>query len=254
MAKKKRQVDPPPPSAPDWIVTFSDMISLLVTFFILMMTFSSLDAKETFTLKDAFQGGPRGVISNDGGHSITPPPRHDLMRAMNGLRGLDTPHSRPPDQLPRDLQQVGQRRQDNQLEFDLKGVADGLVIHYDSKFSFGPGSVLIHPRLTQALIELADVLGHYRYLVVVEGFTDSEFKPTAEHPTAQALSCARAQAAALALIDGGLDPRLLQIAGLGSQRPINQNATAMERTANRRIEVRVLSLSRARAEDMEASR
>ena len=98
------------------------------------------------------------------------------------------------------------------------------------------------------------MLGHYRYLVVVEGFTDSEFKPTAEHPTAQALSCARAQAAALALIDGGLDPRLLQIAGLGSQRPINQNATAMERTANRRIEVRVLSLSRARAEDMEASR
>ena len=39
--KKKQQEDEAPPGAPEWIVTFSDMISLLVTFFILLMTFST---------------------------------------------------------------------------------------------------------------------------------------------------------------------------------------------------------------------
>ncbi|MAE28310.1 MAG: flagellar motor protein MotB [Planctomycetota bacterium] len=253
MAKKQRQEDPPPPGAPDWIVTFSDMISLLVTFFILMMTFSSLDAKESFTLKDAFQG-PRGIIDNDHGHSLTAPPRQDLMSAMNGLRGLDTPHSRPPEELPKDLQDVGQQQRDGQLEFDLKGVADGLVIHYGPEFSFGPGSASVRPRLERALMELAEVLRHYQYLVVVEGFTDTEFKPTTLFPTAETLSCARATAAAGILQDGGLEPRLLQLAGLGSQRQLNDNATATKRTANRRIEIRVLSLSRARAETMGAQR
>ncbi len=253
MAKKQRQEDPPPPGAPDWIVTFSDMISLLVTFFILMMTFSSLDAKESFTLKDAFQG-PRGIMENDRGHSPTVPPRQDLMSAMSGLRGLDTPHSRPPEQLPKDLQQIGQQQRPDQLEFDLKGVADGLVIHYGPEHSFGPGSASVRPRLERALTELADVLGHYQYLVVVEGFTDTEFKPTADFPSPQALSCARAAAAAEVLRAGGLEPRLLQLAGLGSQRQVNDNASATERTANRRIEIRVLSLSRARTESMEAKR
>ena len=63
--KKRRHEDPGPPGAPEWVVTFTDMISLLVTFFVLLMTFSSLDAFDALKI-DAWLDGNKGIHATRG--------------------------------------------------------------------------------------------------------------------------------------------------------------------------------------------
>lgn len=243
---KKQEEDEAGPGAPDWIVTFSDMISLLVTFFVLLMTFSSLETEEVLKLTSWLMG-TRGALEDMRGDQIQETPEDDWKSPTDPLRGADKPHSRPAEELSENLEEMGQKETPEHVPFDLSSAADGLVIHYDERSSFEPGSVALTAELERSLGELGRVLEHYPYLVVVDGHTDDRFHPTPEWPTEEALSLGRARAAAEALLrQSGLRPELVQIAGHGSKRPRGPNGTAVERRLNRRIEIRVLSLSRLR--------
>lgn len=239
--------DPGVEGAPKWITTFVDMVSLLVTFFILLYTFSSIEEFETFTFPENILG-TRGLIENDGGSSMVDPPEHDVMSAIDIARGATVPHSRPPQELPGNLEEMGQKLTESHIEFDPKRVTDGLVIRFGAAASFRPGSVEVNAVLHRALGELARTMEHYPHLLVVEGFTDSEFKPSPAYRTPEGLGCARAAAAASVMLEESeLSPKLLQIAGLGMQRPLNGNDSPTERTANRRVEIRIVALDESRA-------
>jgi chemotaxis protein MotB len=244
-----------PAGAPEWIVTFSDMISLLVTFFVMLMSFSTMNKREEMVIVGAFQRPKPGVIEHDRGPTPVDPPPNDRLNAVHPSRGAARPHSRPDEQLLENLDEMGQRSSDEHLEMDLTEARDGLILTFDRRATFAPGSVEVPPELEAALGELGRVFQYYEHLIVVEGYTDSHFRPTPEHPTAEALSAARAEAAARILLrDSGLDPQLVQIAGLGSERPRASNLAARERTLNRRVELRVLSLSKSRAEALQRAR
>lgn len=236
-----------PAGAPEWIVTFSDMISLLVTFFVMLMSFSTMEDQQEMVITAAFRNSGTGVVENDAGHTAVEPPQKDRMQATHPMRGADQPHSRPDEELAENLAEMGQKETEEHQKVDLSKVVDGLQIHFNRDSSFAPGSSEVPPALAERLGELGRVLEHYRHLVLIEGFTDTEFQPTPRYPTAEALSGARARAAADAMLSGSnLSPELVQIAGLGAQRPIDSNDSANGRTANRRVEVRVIALSRAR--------
>jgi len=242
------QEDPGIEGAPEWITTFVDMISLLVTFFILLFTFSSIDKFDVFKVPKNLIGS-RGILESRGGDTATNPPSYDIMSAMDVARGSRIPHVRPQDRLAENLEEMGQKLTAEHLEFDLSAVLDGIVIQFGVAAAFRPGSTGVSPTLRKALVELGRTMENYPNRIVIEGFTDSEFKPTARYPSAEALSCARAMAAAEAMLEGsGLPSELVQIAGLGPARPLNANRTASARTANRRVEIRILSLDRRRAD------
>ena len=242
----------PSPSAPEWIVTFSDMISLLVTFFVMLMSFSTMEEDEAAFIIGAFGQNSGGIVES-GPNSPAPPPPRDRMLATNPLRGADVPHSRPPEELSRNLEEMGQRQTDEHVEVDFASVADGLLITFDERASFAPGSDVVPPALAKSLTELGEVLQHYGHLVVVEGFTDDQVVPTPRHPTPESLSAARATAAAKVMLEGSRMSRdLLQVAGLGASSPRAANDSAADRTLNRRVQVRVLALSKARARMLQA--
>jgi chemotaxis protein MotB len=235
--------DDPPPGAPEWMVTFSDMISLLVTFFILLMTFSTSASSEDFPLSGSLEGA--GGIVGRGGHTLPTPPEDDIMSAMDVRRGASVPHARPAARLPESIEEMGQRLTAEHVPVDLAQRPDGLLLHFGEAASFRPGSAAVEPALQLALGEIARVFENYPFSIVVEGYTDSEFKPTPEHPTAESLSLARARAAARVMLESSALPsRLVQVAGLGMLRPRGSNESASERTRNRRVEIRVISLSR----------
>jgi chemotaxis protein MotB len=242
--------DDAPEGAPEWMVTYSDMISLLVTFFILLMTFSSQDDDDEFPIKGQMLG--MGGTFPKAGHTMVEPPQDDIMTGVDVVRGKDTPHTRPKDKLDKSLDEMGQKPAPEYIEFNLRAVNDGIVLVFDAASSFLPGSDAVGPKLRTALADLAEVLEHYDYRIVVEGFTDDAFKPSPSFPTAEALSVARASAAADVMLSASsLSPMLVQVAGLGARRPRTGNATAAERTVNRRIEIRVQSLSRQRQAALE---
>ena len=252
MGKKKHEEEEPP-GAPEWIVTFSDMVSLLVTFFVMLMSFSTMEEREELLITEAFSNAEMGVVLNVKGHSAVPPPENDRMHAIHPMRGGLKPHVRPDEELLENLEEMGQKATDERLELDFSQAVDGLVISFAPSSSFLPGSADVTADLRPRLIELARVLEHYAHLIVVEGFTDTAFQPTPRYPDAEALSAARAAAAATVMIENSrLGSDVVQLAGLGASQPRDTNDTAAGRTTNRRVQVRILSLSKARAEKLAA--
>lgn len=250
--KKKIQEDPPPAGAPEWVVTFTDMISLLVTFFVLLMTYSSLDPN-TVLLVNSLMDSTSGTMESDGGDTLPELTEQELAANQDLLRGGQSPHSRPPEELSENLADMGQKASPDHQEVDFSQSPDGVVIHFDPAASFAPGSADINRSLRKSLEEIARVLEHYSFLVVVEGHTDDQFRATRTHATAELLSTARARNAARVMLDAsGLSPKLVQLAGLGSNRPKATNTTPEGRQLNRRVQLRVIALSTARSTALEA--
>lgn len=250
--KKKKEGPSGPPGAPEWVVTFTDMISLLVTFFVLLMTFSSLNPDDVLKVA-AFLDGRRGVHKESGQVAVAP--EQDLISSTDILRGAQSAHTRPPEELAENIEEMGQKRSEEHLEMDLEQVSDGLVIEFGDEATFLPGSTELQPGLEKSLGEIGRVLEHYPYLVVVEGFTDGAFRSTPTYRTADELAFARGTEAARALLSqSNLPSQLVQIASHGDRRPISEEETARGRQKNRRVQIRVLSLSKVRADHLSAEK
>lgn len=249
-----REEEEQPVGAPEWIVTFTDMISLLVTFFVLMMTFSSMDDWDRLKV-DALLDSSRSALTSRDSHIAVDAIPDDLISDVDMRRGANQPHSRPVEELTENIEEMGQRMTEQHLALDLSAVPDGLLIQFGEDACFEPGSAEPSEALIESLDELGRVFEHYSYLVVVEGHTDDRFRPTPGYPTPEALSCARASAAAKHLLAGsGISPKLIQVAGLGATRPIDSNDEPRGRLRNRRVEIRILSLSKVRAAHIKAER
>ncbi len=244
----KKFIEDPPAGAPEWIVTFSDMVSLLVTFFVMLMSFSSMDDNDSMVIRQAFANSPGGVLLNLKGPSAVDSPPVDHMTAVHPVRGSSTPHMRDAEQLLDNLLEMGQRKEDEQVELDLNAMPDGLVVVFHERSNFGPGEDALPAALEKDLRELARVLKHYPFWVVVEGYTDSAFQASTRHATPTELSLARAALAADVLADEAPILRaFMQISGQGERSPRGSNDTADGRRKNRRVEVRLLSMSESRA-------
>lgn len=245
MAKKPE--DSSGPSAPEWIVTFADMVSLLVTFFILLMTFSSLEELDAFKVDKKILG-TTGFLTINGGPSAIDPPPVDIMMEKDAKRGAQIPHARDAEKLLENIDEMGQKLTEEHTELDLRDIEDGLVIEFDDRASFAPGSTELSEHLRGTAGEIARVLENYPYFVVIEGHTDDHFQRTQLYPSATALSAARAASVAEEMVaKSNLDPKQIQIAGRGDTLPLEPNDTPEGRRRNRRVVIRVMSLDQARA-------
>lgn len=246
MAQRKikiKEVEDGLDGAPMWITTFVDMVSLLVTFFILLYTFSSIRPYDAFTY-------PKNILSTSGlfNGSATDTiiaPQDDLMLAMDIHRGSRIRHTRPVQHLRKNMDEMGQALQEDQVEVDIREAEDGLRVRFGRNASFGPGSVTPNEPLRKALRELAETAQFYPIQLVVEGHTDGNFVPTRRHATADQLSLARARAASAVLVEDGKYARdLIGLEAYGASTPRYADAqSASERTINRRVEVRLVSIS-----------
>ncbi len=248
MAKVKyNMIEGPLDGAPGWVATFVDMISLLVTFFILLFTFASMQDYDSFSYPKNILG-TKGVLEKKGGQYIEAPD-NDIMSATDMLRGADSPHTRPSDKLPESMEEMGQKLTDEHIEFNARNVQDGMRMRFDPRAGFAPGSDRINPVLRKALVEFGDTLQNYPHMIVIEGYTDDQFVPTSANPTAGSMALARAHAAAKVLLQtSSISPKAIQLAGMGNV-PLDdhEGKSALDRAANRRIEIRILSMSEQRA-------
>lgn len=239
---KKRPPEPKKEGAPDWITTFVDMISLLVTFFILLYTFSTQQTYDVFAVKANFISKD-GLIKPERQAEAIEPLDVDMMLGMDVDRGARIPHVRPTHELLQTLDEMGQKPEPENIEINPKDLGGGLKIHFHPDAAFSPGSMEPNAILKGRLIDLGGVIEHYPNLLTIVGHVDGQFTPTTHYPTADSLALARALAAAEVLSSQtGLDPTQIQVASDGDRNPIQPNDTAVGRHANRRVEVQILSL------------
>jgi chemotaxis protein MotB len=250
--RKQKRVEEPPLGAPEWVVTFTDMISLLVTFFVLLMTFSSLDERDLLKI-DAWLDRSTELLQQNEGSSLQETLEVDQITSTDIRRGARQPHSRPREELLDNIEDMGRKLTDEHLRIDFADHPDGVVVEFDEDAGFAPGSASVSAELERCLAELGAVLEHYPFMLVVEGAADGGFRPTAEFASPEAIACARASAAAAVLLGAcDLRPEVVQVAGLGLSAPRGDDETPEGRRANRRVRVRILSLSKLRATHVHA--
>ncbi|MEW6073123.1 MAG: flagellar motor protein MotB [Planctomycetota bacterium] len=251
MGRKSTHTSSAPAGAPEWIVTFTDMISLLVTFFVLLMTFSSVDEHDYLRV-EAWLTGNVGILPNRGMHAVEAP-EDDVIAATDIQRGGMQPHDRPTEDLHTQLAEIGQRKRAGDLELRFTDVQDGLVIEFGPAESFAAGSAVPPPSLVQSLGEIGRTLEAYPHLVVVEGFPDPDPAPSGRYPTPETLAFARASRAADAMLQASRLPiERVQIVGQGLPGAEGDESAAGGAWLARCVRIRVLALSKVRASFLES--
>jgi len=206
-----------------WLVSYCDMISLLVTFFLMMMTFSTSNQHNMTEAGVGLLKGRGGVWKN----SLAFPAESVVDIAQLGVFSREVCA----------LMSVAGGGQ----PMTLKPIQDGFTIGFDLDASFAPGSDEVSPKLAQELLHIGRVLSRFGFTIVVEGYTDSLFKPTRFYADDVAMGLSRAREAAAILLDGcAIPPERVFVSSFGSLRPRASNDTASGRRSNRRVELRIV--------------
>lgn len=228
-------VEEDPPGAPEWIVTFSDMVSLLVTFFVLLLTFTSSSSK---AISNSSTNRPFGVFESTA--SSVAARQIELMTRdqTDYYGGSIAPHARPPEDLLQSVVDMGRQPKPGEVGFDVLSGSASWRLRFEDKAGFAPGTAEPNAALTSALHSMAEALVHYDVEVVVEGAGDDGMTLDEAAP----LALRRAVAAAEVLARAGLKPERVSCSTHGMRRSPQGE---VERVLNNRLELRILPRGKA---------
>ena len=261
MAKKKQEEAPK--GSPAWMATFSDLMNLLLCFFVLLFSMSSIDAakfeqvvasfNETFSV---FSGGATaigdGILISNGGSQL-----NELDEYINSTGKMDEGQV-----VDEDVAAVKEKMEEAQLEesetlaeqiqeaVDDKEMGSEIDIEFTSQYVqltlkgallFDSGSTLLKEEAKPVLDQVGLVLERYAAgTIEIEGHTDNVPMSGAKYSNNDELSSGRALSVfdyLLSVTD--LDPANVKHAGRGEYVPIADNSTPEGRTRNRRVEIKI---------------
>lgn len=216
-----------------WMVTFSDLMTLLLTFFVLLLSMSSL-TRNVLTQINTFMS-PRNYLNNATAGRISDRMRlilqllrePEMAREGQNLKDLLFPN----DVLPSDMNSA--KLEDN---LEVLKTPEGIVIMMTDALLFKPGSDELTPEAKKILHSLVDVLHHTNADINISGYADAE--EAAGGKGLMDLSGGRAIAVLdYFLKDGQLPPQRFSISGYGAARPREAGDSALARMRNRRVEI-----------------
>lgn len=214
------------PTAPFWMTTFGDTMTLLLVFFVLIVSMSQIKIERVQEALTYFQGG-QGVLY-----------QQSVMKST--ARPHETPYINNRRQAER-FEQLNEylREQGLQDRVQVNLRPDGIHAVITESVMFNTGEArLIEPART-VLELLAGVIDEEMETVAVEGHTDSRPIQTFRYPTNWELSAARAASVVRFLHqhEDVLEPDQYVALGYGEFHPVATNATPEGRAQNRRVEI-----------------
>ena len=220
-----------------WLLTYADMITLMLALFIILFAMSTINRVK-------FQQFARDIAGGfDNEWAINQPPNG----GTNGKELMDSASAIPA--IQRELQRyVRQNHLEDrvQIHMDHRGLVITLLSdnsYYDS------GSAELRPETKKILDEVDVFLRKNDNLIRVEGNTDNMPIATAVYPTNWELSTARAVNVVRYLVEQDhLIPTRISAAGYGQYRPRTDNSTSEKRQENRRVDIVLLNANLSRAE------
>ena len=220
MARKSRGDDDK--TASTWLATYGDMVTLLLCFFVLLYSFSTIDAMKFKQVSLSLQSALGGILV--GGTSLGP--EEDL--SGDSL------------QMEKAFVDIEQYIKQNDLQNAVEVAYEerGLVIRFMDTVLFNPAKAELKPESLRILDKLVQVLQQVPNQVAIEGHTDDLPIRTAEFPSNWWLSTARANKVAEYLIyEQGIAPARISVVGYGEFRPLVPNTSTTHRAKNRRVEI-----------------
>jgi len=272
MAKNKKQ-EVPPPGAPAWMATFSDLMNLLLCFFVLLFAMSSVDAEKFDQIAASmsssfsiFKGGGAslgdGTLVSAGTSQLS---NLDEYYSSMGQQSTETDGENYYSYTSQAVQdaindanlsetaqmydtlseQLDNSNLNNYIEAAIDSSGTYIEILISGTFLFDSGKADIKTDSLPVLSKLGDVLKTYEgNLIEIIGHTDNvPLSSTNIYINNDILSCARAISAKNYLVDvKGLDVTNIKWSGKGEYDPIASNLTQEGRDRNRRIEIRIYNM------------
>ncbi len=225
--------------APEWMVTYGDLVTLLMCFFVLLFAFSSIDAQKFEAVMQSFQGSA-GVLS--GGTSLSESPL-----VFNGMPENDvSEESKDQLVLVKLKEEIDKQLEKSEIEINVTSqiVDEGLLIRFPDNALFDSGEANLKPSARKALTIIGELLLDENFsskAIRVEGHTDNVPMHTTEFPSNWELSTTRATNVIRHFLDKvGINPRRLSASGYGEYYPIASNDTLEGRSKNRRVDILIL--------------
>lgn len=219
------------------MVTFSDLSTLLLTFFVLLLSMSTMD---DMTLKSLFHNytSSSGILYfKDYGEVYRPKETliHDLNEKLKDalvMRKVDDPKEEfvsSEDQTF--LKEIGSTL----VVEEFKG---GFKLIFGHQLLFAPGSTEIKEEMTPILDRITKFIKTSTYQIYIDGHTDNIPIHTAQYPSNDELSLARAYNLLSHLVnEKNLDSVYMALAGYGESHPVASNDNPEGRGQNRRVEI-----------------
>jgi chemotaxis protein MotB len=240
MARKIRRPPEGKENNERWLLTYADMITLLMLFFIILYAMSSVNQQQYEALSQAlasvFNGGELTIFDTReaGGAGVLQgvTPGQNIQGKANGKNagsgGASALRSQATSYLQNLIKSGRVRVIPNERGFAISLVSDQL---------FGAGSADLDPEAMPELQEVSDFLTQLSNSIVIEGHTDNLPVDSRKWSSNWQLSATRAVAVVQALQDYGVPPQRLSGASFGDTRPVQPNDTAEGRALNRRVDV-----------------
>lgn len=246
---------------PAWVMTFADLMTLLMCFFVLLLSFSEMDAAKfkllSGSMRDAFgvqaeieaRTIPKGtsIIAREFSPGKPEPTminsinQHTTDSSKNSLDALS--------EEPKFIEAARQHAlriqaalKDEIERGDIAIQLDGvkIIVHVLEKASFGSGSADVRTEFKPILHKIASLVDSKEGLIKVSGHTDNLPIANSRFRSNWELSAARAVSVTHELLnDGYLDPYRFVVIGHAETRPLTNNDTVANRARNRRVDISI---------------
>jgi chemotaxis protein MotB len=234
-----------------WLVTYADLMTLLLTFFILLFSISSMNLEKFRVALSAIQVslGERQPpvqlleIIDDAPATVAiatteatmekegrPNESKNKKIVLENLIGLKSR------EIFRDVKKfVNKRGLSEHIMVTMEG--SKVIIRVTGHVLFASGAAILNPISTPILNDIGKIASQYPdYTIRIEGHSDDIPISTPQFPSNWELSAVRATTVLRYLIERGVDPHRLTATGYGSLLPLVPNTTSTNRARNRRVE------------------
>ncbi|GAV19409.1 chemotaxis protein MotB [Mariprofundus micogutta] len=228
MARKKKWPVEYLPNTEAWMTTFADLVSLMLTFFILLISMSTMDKTGLSDIESSFTKAVSVLNAGDKTELQIIPP-FEMQKLVS------------PRELMLAMRQNSHAMMKNStLEHKVKGVIikDRLYLRIPSTTLFEKGSAELKEEHVKAIQKLAQMLAISPGKIRVQGHTNDKIDlADSQYADPWQLSLARAASVLHILEDEGVNPARLSMVGYGPSRPVSTEATPFGRSKNRRVEI-----------------
>ena len=197
-----------------WLTTFADMMTLLMTFFVLLFAMSTIDPVKLEQFGQSF-GEQQGSRKKTKKVSLS--------------------------QINMEVKKLV-KSQELQQQVKVRMDARGVTLEIASDLAFNIGSADLSFAIEDFLIKLVETMGKATYAIAVEGHTDNVPIRSSTFPSNWELSAARASAVIRFLTSQGVAADKFRAIGFGDTAPKVPNDSAENRAKNRRVDITFLTI------------
>jgi chemotaxis protein MotB len=217
-----------------WLNTYADMVTLLLCFFVLMISMSTINEEKFNAFLESFQNIDEEVIE-------------DLINATQQGGGEGSGNNQNLDEAPMDTlyEKLEQYVQENNMQssVSIAKIEDVIYIRFDSAIFFKPNEYALRDDAYEVLEFIGDGLKEYEKEIKLINICGHTAKPAVEQDPERTWRLSGERAAVVANyfeLDKNIDEKKITILGYGDNFPVEPNDTEEHMRKNRRVELVII--------------